>query len=56
MKVELEKHELEYLDNLLHDRYFIYSSKDPIIRVIRDKIETAENDEWNKYLIERITW
>jgi len=56
MKLELEKHEVKYIDDVLHDKFFIYSNKDPIIQDIREKIENAENDAWREYVMSKVTW
>jgi len=56
MKIELEKYEIEYIDNLLFDKVHIYSHKDPIIQQIRDKLESAEDNAWHDYVISKITW
>ena len=56
MKIELEKWEVEYIDNLLFDKVHIYSHKDPIIQQIRDKLESAEDDAWHEYVMSKITW
>jgi hypothetical protein len=56
MKIELEKYEVEYIDSVLHDKYFIYSNKDPIIQQIRDKLESAEDEAWHEYVMSKVTW
>ena len=56
MKLDLEQYEIEFIDSVLYDKYHIYSNKNPIIPQIRDKIEAAENDAWNQYVLSKITW
>jgi len=56
MKIDLEQYELDFIDNILHDKYFIYSNKDPMILLIRDKIRLAEDQAWNEYVLSKITW
>ena len=56
MKLDLEQHEIEFIDGVLYDKYHIYSNKNPIIPQIRDKIEAAEDDAWNQYVLSKITW
>lgn len=53
MKVELEYMEVEYIKNLLHDRYYIYSNKDPMILEIMNKLEMAADDAWNQYVLSK---
>ncbi len=55
MIIELEKHEVEYIDRVLYDKQYIYSNKDPIIQKIRDKLESAQDDDWNRYVLSKIT-
>ena len=56
MKIELEKYEVEYIDNVLYDKHHIYSNKDPIIQQIRGKIESAEDDDWRDFVMSKVTW
>ena len=56
MKIDLEKYEVEYIDNVLYDKYHIYSNEDPIIQQIRDKLQSAEDDAWHDFVMSKVTW